>query len=1158
MSDSDETILRATLDTSGFTAGELKILVSINNINQAIDNSGQKFTAHEAKMSSLQSAAEALTGVLAALTAGFTVDKLIEVNTEYDKLNTELITVTGSARGAQVAMQSLITFANSSPYTLSQVTDAFISLRNAGLTATTGMLGDLSNVASSLGKPIGEITQALAAASVGNTESLRQFGIEAMSAGDKYIVSFQGVTQMIDRTGPSLEAYVAKLGRTVFDGDTARQAATISGLMSTMDDSIQNVLRAVGDGGFNDAFRGLISDATAANNTLTTTATTVGSVLGGAIQEGRDLWKTYGAELSAVGIGLGSIVAVGSSVAGLTTAFGIIATVFGGWPIAIGAAVAALVYFKDTTVEIGDQKHTVLEVIEGGWTAISTSIWNAATNLESYAEKQHNLKPADRSIVGDFLDTTETQLPKGVGGIGSALKDAWSGFSSEDLPPGMELDGNKVVPIGEKAVNTSYTIPAMGPITQNATPNAAGFINGGIAANNFSGYQPTGIAPSSSTAMQTSMLASLPSTDLALRPGLLSAGAHDHSDLVDMAATVAKQQGIPVQYFLNLIDRESQFDPTAVNKVSGATGLGQILPSTAAKPGYGIDPVDPSTLTDPLTNLNLAASYLKARAPVGADGKPDWVGAADVYGTTSLQGNLGNTAAAGAASAKILAGLKMSPGYETSADTRVGASAQAVQAVAAGSVSSGLALIQGPGSGAEKASATSLMAAGYQTAVNVADPFGPARAMTEKEVEAKDAAGGYNGSYLATYQNLARAAPTAYNAGITQQQKVAGAAINSTNDQASAVSQGKDAEIAAEAQAKYTQSLNAGETAAQADIDRTQARAKAYADLNLQVQTAIAQSALATKQTGAVTASIAKQGTFYDTNSNTYIADTRSTDALKIQQQLDPYNRDPTGAAKTATAQANAQWAQTQANEVAARHVQQVNNSDPIAGAKGALQTFYDDAANVNKGVSTLVSDAFSNMTTSLTTFVTTGKLSFSSFTQGVVTDFATIAVKAAESKIFSSVLSFAGLGGAAAAAPEFGGFYATGGTFDSGLAPYSNSIVSSPTQFAGTGTGKKYAAGGASGGADTFGEAGPEAVIPLKRAADGSLGVRVSGGGGGGGISTGDIIINNPQVSGGGQMDPKMAAALQKQVHDAVIVGVRGEIANQQRQGGSLSGTGR
>ena len=66
----------------------------------------------------------------------------------------------------------------------------------------------------------------------------------------------------------------------------------------------------------------------------------------------------------------------------------------------------------------------------------------------------------------------------------------------------------------------------------------------------------------------------------------------------------------------------------------------------------------------------------------------------------------------------------------------------------------------------------------------------------------------------------------------------------------------------------------------------------------------------------------------------------------------------------------------------------------------------------------------------------------------------------------------------------------AKGGVYTSAnLSAYSNTIVDTPTYFA-------FAKG-----AGLMGEAGPEAIMPLTRAADGSLGVRaignVNGGGG-------------------------------------------------------------
>jgi tape measure domain-containing protein len=74
----------------------------------------------------------------------------------------------------------------------------------------------------------------------------------------------------------------------------------------------------------------------------------------------------------------------------------------------------------------------------------------------------------------------------------------------------------------------------------------------------------------------------------------------------------------------------------------------------------------------------------------------------------------------------------------------------------------------------------------------------------------------------------------------------------------------------------------------------------------------------------------------------------------------------------------------------------------------------------------------------------------------------------------------------------QFAGIAGNGATFANGIASFarggafSNSIVSSPTMF-------KFADGGAM-RTGLMGEAGPEAIMPLKRGADGSLGVQANG----------------------------------------------------------------
>ena len=151
-------------------------------------------------------------------------------------------------------------------------------------------------------------------------------------------------------------------------------------------------------------------------------------------------------------------------------------------------------------------------------------------------------------------------------------------------------------------------------------------------------------------------------------------------------------------------------------------------------------------------------------------------------------------------------------------------------------------------------------------------------------------------------------------------------------------------------------------------------------------------------------------------------------------------------------------------------------------------------------------------MTDSLATFATTGKFSFKSFTTSVLSDLAKIAARIAMSSalegIFGAATSLFGSGAAASGAGTAASGFSTGaysnlslnakgGVYNSpSLSAYSNGIVSSPTMFA-------FAKG-----AGLMGEAGPEAIMPLTRGSDGSLGVRAVGG-----SSAGTTTSAAPQV---------------------------------------------
>lgn len=218
-------------------------------------------------------------------------------------------------------------------------------------------------------------------------------------------------------------------------------------------------------------------------------------------------------------------------------------------------------------------------------------------------------------------------------------------------------------------------------------------------------------------------------------------------------------------------------------------------------------------------------------------------------------------------------------------------------------------------------------------------------------------------------------------------------------------------------------------------------------------------------------------------------------------------------------------------------HIQRMNEARGsfTAGATRAWKEYQDSAANVSAMSQQLFSNAFGNMEDALVKFATTGKASFSDFANSVLSDIARIAIRQSLIGIGTSFAGMAGgmFGGAAAASSGAaaassasssnafsGGAYsnlklnAKGGVYDSpSLSTYSGGVYDSPKFFA-------FAKG-----AGVFGEAGPEAIMPLTRSSDGSLGVRMVNGGQADAKSAGNTVIHQTiQVNGNGDAALKQA----------------------------------
>ncbi|MBA5820767.1 phage tail tape measure protein [Morganella morganii subsp. morganii] len=188
------------------------------------------------------------------------------------------------------------------------------------------------------------------------------------------------------------------------------------------------------------------------------------------------------------------------------------------------------------------------------------------------------------------------------------------------------------------------------------------------------------------------------------------------------------------------------------------------------------------------------------------------------------------------------------------------------------------------------------------------------------------------------------------------------------------------------------------------------------------------------------------------------------------------------------------------------------SEADWQGGLKQGWKDFSDSSGNAFAMMRNASANALNSTSSMFTDFLTTGRANFADFTKSILTDITKMIVQMTIFNALKSGLSGTWLGDAMGMAPN-----ATGGVYTSpGLSAYSNSIVSSPTVF-------PFAKGGAP-NIGLMGEAGSEAIMPLKRGPDGNLGVRAYGGSSAGGTAP---VVNihidsdgNQQVQASGGLE--------------------------------------
>lgn len=207
--------------------------------------------------------------------------------------------------------------------------------------------------------------------------------------------------------------------------------------------------------------------------------------------------------------------------------------------------------------------------------------------------------------------------------------------------------------------------------------------------------------------------------------------------------------------------------------------------------------------------------------------------------------------------------------------------------------------------------------------------------------------------------------------------------------------------------------------------------------------------------------------------------------------------------------------------------VEDQKRADWLAGAQTAWGNYKDTALDVNTQIQNATSMALNGFSSQLTNVLFEGEANFKDFTKSILKMLTDILIKMSLVKGIDAM----GFGFGAPVANANGGVYNS-----ASLSAYSGQIVHKPTMFA-------FAKG-----AGLMGEAGPEGIFPLRRGADGKLGVIAKIPNQGGGVTQHyHITIQNDGSNG--QIGPEAL----KKVYEISKRGAQDYIMSQRRDGGAM-----
>ncbi|MFZ5621166.1 MAG: phage tail tape measure C-terminal domain-containing protein [Pseudomonadota bacterium] len=254
MADDKELLIRIRADIR-------QSLAELKRVSEEINKTGTTSAKSAGQVKKLGNEMAGLKSIATTIFTAATVRALVSNIVEYERLSAVMKTLTGDSRVAAAEMDKLKEFAATTPFDLKAVIEAFARLQSVGLDPSTESLRSYGNTAAAMGRDLMQFVEAVADATTGEFERLKDFGIKASAEGNKVRFTFRGVTTEVSKDAREIETYLRGIGDTDFSTGMSEQMDTLGGEFRKLKGELFTLSAEIGKAGLSEFLKDVARQA---------------------------------------------------------------------------------------------------------------------------------------------------------------------------------------------------------------------------------------------------------------------------------------------------------------------------------------------------------------------------------------------------------------------------------------------------------------------------------------------------------------------------------------------------------------------------------------------------------------------------------------------------------------------------------------------------------------------------------------------------------------------------------------------------------------------------------------------------------------------------------------------------------------------------------